>query len=541
MKHFENKYTIRYLLFAIILFGAFLRFYNLNWGAPYYFHPDERNIASSISQLNFPWQMNPHFFAYGSFPIYVSYFVGIIFNLLFQVIHAQAFDRNIFFVSFENAIISLRLISVLLSISIIPLIYFTGKKLGGRKVGLLAAILSSISVGFIQFAHFGTFEIWLTFLSLLFFYLCLRNIEKITLKNIIVLCVVLALLFGTKISSLVILPLPFLLIIKNIKGYKKITYSFLSLFAPVIILLLISPFFILDFNSFRGSMQYESSVALGTLPVFYIGEFFNSLPILFQFTRIYPFLLNPIITLLLIPSIVYILYQSFKKKLVDHYLLFAIFSLLFFSQAFFFAKWTRYMVPTLPFIYLMISLTLISFLKLPIKNVFKNIFFTLIIFGSFLYTTSYFITAFVKADTRISAASFAQKNISRDSNILSEVYDLGITPFNPLLSKITLFNFYDLDQTPSKEDELSSYLSNYDYLILPSQRILKSRLIQPKQFPVGYNVYKKIVDELGFKKIYQSPCDIFCKITYLNNPVFSFEETANIFDRPTVFIYKIMH
>jgi hypothetical protein len=43
---------------------------------------------------------------------------------------------------------------------------------------------------------------------------------------------------------------------------------------------------------------------------------------------------------------------------------------------------------------------------------------------------------------------------------------------------------------------------------------------------------------LGFHKIYETPCDIFCRITYLNDPIYSFEETANVFDRPTVFIFK---
>ena len=69
-------------LILLTIIGAFLRFYNLNWGAPYYFHPDERNIASSVTQLHFPDQINPHFFAYGSLPIYAIYGTGVIVNSL---------------------------------------------------------------------------------------------------------------------------------------------------------------------------------------------------------------------------------------------------------------------------------------------------------------------------------------------------------------------------------------------------------------------------------------------------------------------------
>src|SRR5947207_2663825 len=44
--------------------------------------------------------------------------------------------------------------------------------------------------------------------------------------------------------------------------------------------------------------------------------------------------------------------------------------------------------------------------------------------------------------------------------------------------------------------------------------------------------------KLGFEKIYQTPCDIFCNIIYMGNPVFAYEETANVFDRPTIIIFK---
>ena len=59
------------------------------------------------------------------------------------------------------------------------------------------------------------------------------------------------------------------------------------------------------------------------------------------------------------------------------------------------------------------------------------------------------------------------------------------------------------------------------------------------KFPIGNKFYKNLLNgDLGFKKIYETPCDIFCKIIYLGDPVFSFEQTTNVFDRPPVFIFK---
>ena len=69
-----NRETI--LLLLIIVLGAFFRFYNLNWDEGLSFHPDERNIAASVSRIRFPERLDPEFFAYGSLPIYVYRLAG---------------------------------------------------------------------------------------------------------------------------------------------------------------------------------------------------------------------------------------------------------------------------------------------------------------------------------------------------------------------------------------------------------------------------------------------------------------------------------
>src|SRR5258706_8715206 len=113
----KNKIFIAVLL--LTLSGTLLHFYNLNWGAPWYFHPDERNIASSVSQLQFPTQMNPHFFAYGTLPIYTIYFTGLMSNLiatchlsLVTCLSAEALAK-VDHVPFEQAIVISRFYSAL--------------------------------------------------------------------------------------------------------------------------------------------------------------------------------------------------------------------------------------------------------------------------------------------------------------------------------------------------------------------------------------------------------------------------------------------
>lgn len=536
--NFSKQKKIFLLLALIFLIGGILRFYNLNWGAPFYFHPDERNIASSISQLNFPTQMNPHFFAYGSFPIYLTYFTGLIFNLFLK-------SQDLFI----QAILISRFYSAILSLLLIPSTYFIGRKIANKEVGSLAAIFSLFNVGFVQFAHFGTVEMWLTFFGIWFFYFSLRLIRDLNLKNIVIVGTIFGFLMATKASSLPLLILPLITLLLNIfsrrrarKAHLLLLKIFLNtiilIFTSSIIFAIFSPYVFLDSKSFFSSMQYESSVALGTLPVFYTGEFFNTIPVLFQFTKIYPFLINPFLTVTLIPSFFYLCFEGIRTKNLKYLMLSASYLILFLPQAFLFAKWTRYMIPTLPFIYLIISITLVDLLKIKLLNI-KYLILSAIIAINIIFTTSYFITAFVKQDTRISASLWAKNNIG-NTNTISEVYDLGLIAFNPYFSKITLFNFYDLDNAGVlKMENLNPLILKSEYIILPSNRIIKTRLTNSKQFPIGNEFYTSLFNgKLGYTKIYETPCDIFCKITYLNNPTFSFEYTANVFDRPTVFIFK---
>jgi 4-amino-4-deoxy-L-arabinose transferase-like glycosyltransferase len=531
----KNKDLILVLL--LTLAGAFLHFYNINWGSPFYFHPDERNIASAVSQLKFPEQMNPHFFAYGSLPIYTIYFTGIIANF-FPAPQSLGHVVSPFTVSFDQAILISRFFSALFATLLIPILFVIGKKLKDKQTGLLAAFLATTSVGFIQFSHFGTFEMWLTFFSVLLFWLCF---QKPNIKTVLFLGSVFGILVATKVSALALIILPSVALLFRGK-VSHIKYFFLFLIITAAIYAFSNPYVFSDTKSFESSIRYETNVALGTLPVFYTGEFINTIPVLFQLQNVYPFLLNPFIALIFIPSFFYILYKSIKTKNFFFLLLLSYFLILLVSQAFVFVKWTRYMIPTLPFMYLMIAVTLsdittanYSTMKFPHSLPMKIIFFI-----CSLFSLSYFTTAFAQPDTRTTAQEFAKNNIPQNSHILSEVYDLGIVPFNNSFNNIELFNFYDLDSgNPTLASELSTKLANANYIILPSQRLLKIRLNNPEHFPNGNHFYESLLhDKLGYTLIYKTPCDIFCSITYWGDPIFRYEETTNVFDRPTVYIFK---
>lgn len=530
------KFTSLAIL-SILVLGAFLRFYNLNWGNPFYFHPDERNIASLISTLDQKHGLDFWFqgtFSYGTFIAYIVFFIKTVFSP--YLLHLGFTD------TFSQSIILLRFISSVSSILTIFLIFYIGYKFWNFKAGMLTSLFTAFSAGLIQSSHFGTFESFLTFMYLLILLFSLIFIKRGELLYYFLSVIAIGIASAVKINSIIIFVVPLFLLIarskqKKIASYKTFFNAFTATILLILITILLSPYHAT--LEFKNLFIYEKSLLTGALPVFYTEEFFNTDPIIYQFLHVFPFLINPVLTAIFIPSLLYQAYKILKTKSILRVTLLLFFLVIFLPSALLFAKWTRYMVSTLPFTYLIISITLVDLLKRKFLNI-KRLILNVIIAISFIHAISYFITAFVKPDTRIEASLWTKKNIPGNSTILSEVYDMGIVPFNQYLRNISLFNFYNLDQMPKNRSlELDSLSSRSDYIILPSQRLFQTRILNSNKFPLGNKFYEDLRSgKLGFKKIYETQCDIFCKITYLGNPVFSFEQTATVFDRPVVFIFK---
>jgi hypothetical protein len=532
-----KTHKISLVVIFLISLGALLRFYNLNWGAPYYFHPDERNIADLVlkTSLANPESLLRGTFAYGNFPVILTLLIKPILQPVFQLLNLTD--------SFAQAIITLRILSGISSIFMLYVIYLCGK-FWSEKAGILSLFLATFSTGFIQQAHFGTYDGFVAFCAVSVFYFLLRFLKSRQIKFYYLAFLFIALGAAAKINLLILAIFPAVILLMHLGKKKKKALSFLlhaALAASLMLLLtaVLSPNYLT--SEFRNALMYERGLVAGDTPVFYTQSFYNTTPIHFQFLNIYPFLINPVLTILFLPSFFYLLYKGLKTKNPSLFILNSFFLLLFLPQAFLFAKWTRYMIPTLPFAYLIIAIAVFSLLQ-SYKQVFSIRYLVLgiTLTSCIIFSISYFITAFIKTDARIEAAGYARQNFPNNSRIITEPYDLGITPFNSRSFDIEFFNFYDLESDGSSLGyELNSELERTEYLIIPSQRLLRSRLLNEKNFPKGHKFYSSLINEdLGFEKIYQTPCDVFCRITYLGDPVFYLEETSTVFDRPTVFIYK---
>jgi len=454
----------------IVLLSIFTRFYKLNWGSGYYFHPDESNMASALSRLQID-NLDPKFYAYGQFPLYLGFFTLKILNLP---------------TSLPNSVLILRFYSAFFSFLSIGLIYLISQKLFSQKLSLLAAILTIFNPGLIQLAHFGTTESLLVFIFILEIYLSIIIYQKEdSYWQYLLAGVFGGIALATKISSLIFFgPILLVSLMKLIKEEKilPIIFNFLLLIVFALNFYLISsPYNLANSRDFLSSMKYETSVATGESQVFYTTQFKNTPPYLFQILKIFPYS-SGIFQFIFALVGLFLLIKNWRlnKDVYLYWFIILIPSLvyfLYFGQVY--AKWTRFVSP-LFFLFPLFSTYFISLLK--------SKYFRLISIFLACLPGLYFLKIYFYSDIRITATQWIEKNISINSKILSEggnVVDIPITDQN---YQVVNYDFYG--NYPNK---LSNHLFTTNYIIVPSRRVFKN-----------YNLkyHQHLFDgSLGFKEI----------------------------------------
>ena len=550
--------------------------------------------------------LNPHFFAYGQLPLYLAY-GGI------ELTHL--FTATITPPTFIEATLALRTISALASILLVlVLMKIVNLILKKNKLYKLYNFTNFITLIFfifqpyaIQLSHFGTTESLLMLFYSLIIYYSLKLLHPTTypLQPIMLLGLFSGLALGTKISTLLFLGVPMLAMCfkmfvhifaigGTIEGAQKARTKFapnqaiealanflgsvnrdgicrktLNLLVMVMTYISISLFFFilssphnfLNWTEFIGSMNYESGVGLGTYLPFYTRQFTNTIPVLFQFEKILPYvlgwptLLAGVLGFFLLPSY----FWNIVKEIIFHcifqvarlkgpkkhaqssrqtrlsklwrtfweesivteseksiYIMFDIlrFALLisFLPSSFFFAKWTRFIAPSFPLFSLF---AILFFIKIFQKvssypsassgrdrfQVLKYTAITLLILPGLAYLSIY-----ASPDIRFTASEWIYKNVPANSKILSEtanVIDLPVPTTNnlqPITYLINSFNFYDLDMNPQLQSDLANAIQEADYIIVPSRRIFKNHNSPNYQLLTTY--YSDLFSgKSGFEKV----------------------------------------
>lgn len=570
-----------FLLFAFL----YTRFINLSWGLPYPFHPDERNMAVALQQLhcslpahgetfNLKECFNPHFFAYGQFPLYLGFILISIYHALHTPLNTPLFSE----ITFAEATMILRLISVFASAGTLIMGICVVRLLQKKHEGLsLVAIGFSLifSPGLIQMAHFGTTESLLTFFYTTLIYLTLYVVTfpNFRRKYVYLAAFICGLAIATKISAGLFFGLPLMYFVSQIKTedikevfFRVVLFSVVAGFIGV----MLSPFNIIDLTDFLSSLHYESSVALGQVDVFYTKQFAGTVPVLFQFIKIFPFAIGLPVLVGFIGSLFFLPYSKQMNLLRFSFFLY------FLPTAYMYTKWSRFMSPVFPLMIIMAVLFLLQLYEYisKAKPARQLTYATIIITVAVLYCIHgvAFLSIYKDEDTRFQTSDWIYRNVISGTNMLGEtanVVDLPIaTPLYPNphgLYRAVPFNFYDLDSNKDLQYQLADLQTGAEYILVPSRRIfwdytcvsVKNGDSLTRSYIDGYNPNScSLLEEsypqlsryynglfsgsFGFipEKVISSYPHISILGYTLQFPDEEAEETWTVFDHPVIRIYK---
>lgn len=499
----------RFIFVLVVSLIIFTRFFKLNWGDNFFFNPDENNMATSVMKMN-PKNLDPHFYAYGQFPLYLT--------LITTPIH-----------DFKSVVLTLRFWSALFSSASLFLFYLISKRIFKEsQYSLIFVLFLTFTPGLIQMSHFGTTESILLFVFAANILLSFKIFDNLKIKYFILASIVSGIGLATKISSLILTTPIFLSLLFLLIKKRKIWQLFFGLLVfcliTVLIGILFSPYNLINLTEFISTMKYEVGVATGEYQVFYTRQFIGSIPYLFQIQKIFPYANGiPLFILGLVGFGIII------KSFIDHrksnpYLLLILFpSLIFFIyQGQLFTKWTRFISPIF-FIFPLLSM----FVFQKIKS--KNLFYSLTILC--LLPGIYFFKTYLNQDIRVVATNWINENISHDSRILSEGGNVVDIPMKGHYDVVN-FDFYNHDEDVKSPKKLNQLINQSEYIIVPSRRIFKNQ--NNPRYPRSQQYYQRLFSgKLNFKLI---------KTISRNNSLFlnpeNAEETWSVFDNPVIRIYE---
>ncbi|MEA1976841.1 MAG: DUF2298 domain-containing protein [Chloroflexota bacterium] len=197
----RSDLVVGILLVAVLALAAYLRFTGLNWDSGTHLHPDERFLTMVETSIQPPQSigeyfntetspLNPHnaghgFFVYGTFPIFLVRYLA-------EWTGMSGYD--------EVHLLG-RAVSGISDLVSILLIYLIGERLFNRRVGILAALFTTLSVLLIQHAHFFVVDPLANVFILAGLYFSVRVIGEGKISDYLLFGVMLGLAVASKISA----------------------------------------------------------------------------------------------------------------------------------------------------------------------------------------------------------------------------------------------------------------------------------------------------------------------------------------------------
>lgn len=543
--------------------GIVTRFFGINWDQGYHLHPDERAIIlftlqlqppSSLSEFfspDSPW--NPHFFAYGSLPLYFLYSLSSFLGNFFPWLS-----------TYDGILYVGRSISALADVGIIVLLFGIGKKYFSRPIGLYAAFFYLTSTFALQAAHFYAVDTLLTLFCLLALYSLLEFNRMHTKRKLIAFAVFFGFALCTKISAILLL-IPFLLTVCYqaltrwhqqlsllANGYNLALYvsrvTMLSLPVTFLVIFLCMPYAIIDFPEFLKHTSEQSTMTKTAWTFPYTLQYVGKIPYLYELSQIFFWGQGPLLAIITITGVLFttfFLFSHSKKKNLG--ILLSFFWIYFCVIGSFAVGFMRYMLPVYPILCLCGAIFFVN-LKHLLPQSLQKFLVSLYLVAIAILPLS-FLMIYTRPNTKVKATNFILENIKPNSVFAVEHWDDQLPLAQADLYQTHILELY-LPDTPTKWAVIKNQLQDTQYLILASNRLYTplgkltdcQKLFPNPCYKQTAEYYKQLFSaELGFEKIVEFssyPTIPFTNFT-LNDQ--GADESFTVYDHSKVTIFKKKH
>lgn len=561
-----------FFVFLVVLVGFFLRVYGLNWDSGYHLHPDERMIVMVSERLTLPQpltlksifspqsSLNPHFFAYGSFPLYLLKSTSWLLS--------QIAGKNL--ATYQNLPLVGRPISALFDAGVILLLFAIGRSVFNYKVGLLASFLYATCVFPIQSSHFYTTDPILNFFTWLTIWLLLRLDNFPTIKSLILVGVSFGAALATKVSAAVlVVPVAVVLLLNSFSVVwssrtKRNKKNLLGLFLKTIFghifpkgiliasvdflsFLVLEPYALLSFPEFKRQILQQSQLTKNPYAFPYTLQFVDTTPYIYQMRNMIVWGMGVAAGIGAVLGTAWYLFNLTKGEVTKkdwrqkQNLVIISFGLAYFLVVGrFAAKFMRYFLPLYPF-FLLIEGYFLLFLWKKLKP-FGHFILGIFVFLHLGWLLS-FLSIYTRPHSRVQASEWILKNIPPGSVLAVEHWDDVLPLWGGERYRFVQMPMYEPDNSLWKWRVIEENLKKADYLILASNRLYRplTRLKDCSKYKVCYpktaKFYKNLfTGRLGFRKVaeftsYPSLLGLKIKDDFA-------DESFTVYDHPKVIIFE---
>ncbi len=457
-----------WLLVPLLLLATAFRLSGPAWDGGIGAHPDERYLVGVAEGLRWPDRLDPFVlapdFPYGHLPLYLVALLG-------------GGDR----------LLAARLLGGLFDVGTVALAAALGRRVGGRKAGVLAAVFLTVMPFLVQQAHFATADPFLAFFTTGALLFAARLADGGRRRDGVLAGLWAGWAVGCKAGGL-LLALPLLAACAAGPGPTRVRAGQGAVVAGAAMagFALTNPFALLDFPRFFAGVAAQTAMARGAAGVPYTLQYHGTLPYLYPILQQLVWGMGPVLGGLCFGGLGAALWQAARRPPTPAAWVGLSWALPFFAfTGGLYVKFPRYLLPLTP---LLAAYGARLLLACP-GRLLKGVLAMLAVLPAGLLSLA-LVLSYRQPHPWVAASAWLREHLPPGSVIAVEAWDhpLPLDSTGYVLEELPLFD----EETEAKWDRIEGVLAEADVVVVASRRGYGALAGWPERFPETADYYRDL-------------------------------------------------